>query len=106
MVLTAAPHQFLDPCLKNRGVWDLFEHVWSIDDFGHTKSEPVIYRLAAQRLGADVGECIFMDDNLTAVLTAKSAGMQTVGIYDKSSDSDKEQMQRLAHRYIFDFAEI
>lgn len=105
-VLTAAPHQFLDPCLRNRGVWDLFENVWSIDDFGHTKSETVTYQLAAQRLSAGVEDCVFVDDNLTAISTAKAAGMRTVGIYDKSSDSDKEKMQATADRYVFDFAEI
>ncbi|MBE6970596.1 MAG: HAD family phosphatase [Ruminococcaceae bacterium] len=105
-VLTASPHEFLDPCLRNRGVWDLFENVWSIDDFGYPKSETIIYQLTAQQLGVNVEDCIFVDDNLTAISTAKAAGMQTVGIYDKSSDSDKEKMQATADRYVFDFAEI
>ena len=32
-VLTASPHKFLDICLKRNGIYDLFEEVWSIDDF-------------------------------------------------------------------------
>lgn len=105
-VLTASPHQFLDPCLRNRGIWHLFDNIWSIEDFNHTKSEPIIYRLVAQRLGVRVEDCIFVDDNLTAISTAKAAGMQTIAIYDKSSHSDKEKMQAVADRYVFDFAEI
>lgn len=105
-VLTASPHLVLDPCLRNRGIWDLFDNIWSIDDFGYPKSDPIIYQLTAQRLGVDVGDCIFVDDNLTAISTAKTAGMQTVGIYDKSSDCDKEKLQATADRYVFDFSEI
>lgn len=105
-VLTAASHPFLDPCLQRVGIWDLFENVWSIDDFGLTKDNPAIYQMAAQRLGVPITECIFADDNITAILAAKSAGMRTIGIYDKSSASRKEEMLQSAERYIHDFSQI
>ena len=43
-ILTASPHTMLDPCLKRLGIWDLFDNVWSCDDFGTTKSNPKIYK--------------------------------------------------------------
>ena len=73
-VLTASPHVTLDPCLKRLGLYDLFENVWSCDDFNLTKSEPEIYIEAAKRLGTTVSECIFIDDNVNAIKTAKEAG--------------------------------
>ena len=105
-VLTASPHRFLDPCLKRNGIYDLFEEVWSIDDFGHTKSETIIYEKTAARLGVTVGECIFVDDNFTAISTAKAAGMKTIAIYDASAASFEGQMRAVADRYVVDFAEI
>ena len=50
-ILTASPHAMLDPCLKRLGIDDLFDHVWSCEDFGMTKSDPEIYRMAAARIG-------------------------------------------------------
>jgi HAD superfamily hydrolase (TIGR01509 family) len=58
-VLTASPHDTLDPCLKRLGIFDLFDHVWSCNDFGTTKSDPEIYRMAAERMGASVSDDIF-----------------------------------------------
>ena len=41
-VLTASPHTMLDPCLKRLGIFDLFDNVWSCDDFATTKADPDI----------------------------------------------------------------
>ena len=105
-VLTASPHAMLDPCLKRLGLWDLFDNVWSCDDFGTTKSNPEIYRMAAQRIGRSVGDIIFVDDNIEAVKTAKLAGMQSYAIYDPSSAEYEEKMRKVSDRYIKEFAQL
>jgi beta-phosphoglucomutase-like phosphatase (HAD superfamily) len=33
-VLTASPHKMVDPCLMRNGVFDLFDNVWTCEDFG------------------------------------------------------------------------
>ena len=76
-VLTASPHTMLDPCLKRLGIFELFDNVWSCDDFNTTKANPEIYKMAAERIGAPVGEVVFLDDNYNADKTAKTAGMKT-----------------------------
>lgn len=105
-VLTASPHITLDACLKRLGLWDLFSNVWSCEDFGTTKSDPDIYKQAAQRMGKTVEEVLFLDDNLNADLTAKAAGMMVCGVYDKSSEEYTEQIKAATDFYIFDFAEL
>ena len=105
-VLTASPHLALDPCLKRLGLWEFFDRVWSCDDFGTTKADPEIYKMAAERMGVDVGEVIFVDDNINAVKTAKAAGMVSVGIFDKSSEEYVEEFKAAADRYVFDFGEL
>ena len=74
-VLTASPHITLDACAKRVGLWELFDNIWSCDDFGTTKADPEIYKMAAERIGLPVEDIIFLDDNLGADKTAKSAGM-------------------------------
>lgn len=105
-VLTASPHATLDPCLKRLGLFDLFDNVWSCDDFNTTKADPEIYKMAAEKIGADVKDIIFLDDNFNALTTAKSAGMSVYGVYDKSSDEYTEDIKAISDRYISDFKEL
>ena len=105
-VLTASPHLALDPCLKRLGLWELFDKVWSCDDFGTTKANPDIYIMAAERLGKGVGEVIFVDDNINAVKTAKVAGMVSVGIFDQSSAEYVDEFKAAADGYVMRFDEL
>lgn len=105
-VLTASPHVTLDPCLKRLNMYDLFDYIWSCDDFATTKADPEIYKMAAQRLGVPVEEVLFLDDNLNADITAKSAGMQVCGVYDESSREYEEEMKQVTDYYIYDFSEL
>lgn len=105
-VLTASPHVTLDPCLKRLKIYDLFDNVWSCDDFQTTKADPEIYKLAAARLGKPVEEVLFLDDNYNADKTAKLAGMRVCGVYDDSSAEYVEEMKVIADHYIYDFSEL
>ena len=62
--------------------------------------------MAAQRIGVPVGEVIFLDDNLGADTTAKSAGTQVWGVYDDSSRESTEEIKAVSDHYINDFIEI
>ena len=105
-VLTASPHDTLDPCLKRLGIFELFDNVWSCNDFGTTKADPNIYVQAAKRLGRRVEDVIFLDDNYNADKTAKEAGMQVIGVYDESSREYAAEIRAVADRYIVDFTEL
>ena len=105
-VLTASPHLNLDDCLKRLEVYDLFDNVWSCDDFNTSKSNPEIYKIAAERLNKTVGDVIFVDDNVNAVKTAKTAGMISYGIYDESSKDYIAEMQEIADEYVMNFKEL
>lgn len=105
-VLTASPHSVLDVCLKRLGIFDLFENVWSCEDFGTTKSDPEIYKMAAEKIGREVGEILFLDDNYNADKTAVSTGMKVCGVYDKSSDEYTDEIKRVSDHYITSFSEL
>lgn len=105
-VLTASPHITLDPCLKRIGIYDLFDNVWSCDDFATTKSDPKIYLAAAKRLSKNIGDILFLDDNLNADLTAKSAGMKVCGVYDATSKEYTEDIKNATDYYIEGFSQL
>ena len=105
-ILTASPHMTLDPCLKRLGMWALFDNIWSCDDFNTTKADPQIYVRAAEKMGTSVEQVLFLDDNINADLTAKSAGMQVCGVYDDSSKDNVAQMKVATDHYIYDFTQL
>ena len=105
-VLTASPHACTDPCLKRNGIFELFDTVWSSDDFGITKANPQIYRDAAERIGCEISDIMFYDDNFTALETAKKAGLATTGVYDPASDDFKDGILATADVYINSFEEL
>ena len=105
-VLTASPHITLDPCLKRLGLFEIFDNVWSCDDFGTTKANPEIYKMAAQRIGVPVKQVLFLDDNLNADRSAREAGMPVCGVFDESSAEYVEQMMAENDYYIYDFLEL
>ncbi len=105
-VLTASPHLTLDVCLKRLGIFDLFDNVWSCDDFNTTKADPEIYKMAAEKIGERIEDILFLDDNFNADKTAKSAGMTVCGVYDESSKEYIDEMKSITDFYIYDFNEI
>lgn len=105
-VLTASPHITLDACLKRLEIFDLFDNVWSCDDFSTTKANPEIYKMAAKRLDKKVEEVLFLDDNLGADQTARKAGMLVCGVYDESSKEYENEIRQAANFYIKDFSEL
>ncbi len=103
-VLTASPHRMLDICLWRLGLFELFDNVWSCEDFHTTKSDEGIYHAVAKALHTTVENCIFFDDNIHALEVAKRTGMQVVGVYDESSASLEREIRALANRYVCTFS--
>ena len=105
-VLTASPHVTLDLCLKRLNIFDIFDNVWSCDDFNTTKADPNIYLEVSKRLKTTIDDIIFFDDNPSADQTAKTAGLTTCGVYDNSSSEFIDEMKKINDYYIYDFSEI
>jgi FMN phosphatase YigB (HAD superfamily) len=105
-VLTASPHITLDACLKRLKIFDLFDNVWSCEDFATTKADPEIYKSVAEKLNVNVNDVLFLDDNLNADITAKSAGMKVCGVFDESSIDYVDKMKSVCDYYIYDFNEL
>jgi HAD superfamily hydrolase (TIGR01509 family) len=105
-VLTASPHEFLDPAVKRLHLLELFDNVWSIEDYPITKADPLIYKMAAERLGLREEDCVMVDDSIGAIKPAKQAGMKTIGVYDDFSAVYEAEMRETADMYVHDFKEM
>ena len=105
-ILTASPHLTVDPCLKRLGIYEMFDNIWSTDDFGLIKSNPEIFVQAAKRLNKETKDVMHFDDSLEAIRTAKKAGMKTCGVYDDLWKKDTDQIIETADYYIHDFSTL
>lgn len=99
-VLTASPHSLTDVCLKRLGLWTLFDTVWSCEDFSLPKTDTAIYLRVCEKIGAAPAACVFADDNLLALSTAKKAGLTVVGVADESDAADSDSIRKIADLYV------
>lgn len=106
-VLTASPHSVTDVCLKNNGVFDLFEKVWSVEDFALTKSDTRIFFEVAKTIGCEMQSVHYFDDSLIALENARAAGYVTYGVYDSQSDDEIVRMRdELSDVLVMSFTEL
>lgn len=103
---TSSSRVLYEAATKHTGVYDLFDVFISTDETGISKRDPHVYRLAAERLGLDVTDCVVFEDVPTAVKTAKSTGAGVVCVWDKRWDAFKAEMEDTADKYIYSFDEM
>lgn len=105
-VLTASPHRWLDPCLARNRLTAYFDEVWSSEDFDTVKTDPAIYREAAERLGVTIDEMVFLDDNLYADRAGKASGCRVIGVFDESGREEEPRIRETSDAYIRSFGEL
>ena len=105
-VLTASPHVTTDPCLKRNGIFDWFERVWSVEEFGLTKSDPRIFFKVAETIGCAPNEIHYFDDSLIALKNAKKAGYITYGVYDRQNHEEIAWMKQETDVFVASFCDL
>jgi FMN phosphatase YigB (HAD superfamily) len=85
----------------------MFEEVWSTDDFpGLNKSGTELFFTAADRIGCNMDDVMYFDDNIIAVENAGKSGFYTVGVYDYHYDVPMEKVKAASKKYIISFEEM
>ena len=105
-VLTASPHSITDPCLRNNGVFDWFEQVWTVEDYGMGKSNPELFLRVVGDIGLPAEEILYYDDNPVAVANAVASGMQVCGVLCPHTPQNAVRIPEVAEKYIASFKEI
>lgn len=105
-VLTASPHSITDPCLRNNGVFDWFERVWTVEDYGMGKSNPVLFERVVEDIGLPPHEILYLDDNPVAVTNAAAAGMTACGVLCPHTPENAARMPAVTEWCISSFEEL
>lgn len=96
----------LEAVLKNNNIYHYFDAITTTEEVKKAKDNPDIYLLSADKLNVSPKECLVFEDIVQAVKGAKLSGATVYAIHDKSSEHQKEELEKLADKYIFSFNEL
>ena len=83
-VFTNAPREYALRVLDLMGINDYFELVFSVESTKfHAKPSVRGFHMLLKALKAKPNDCIMLEDNLPALMTAKRLGMQTIWVSKK-----------------------
>ncbi|WP_294349121.1 HAD family phosphatase [uncultured Clostridium sp.] len=103
---TSNNNLLLERALKSNNIYDYFDVITTTAETGKTKREPDVYLLCAQKLQVAPNKCIVFEDILDAVQGAKLADMKVIAVNDADSEEQKEELIKIADKYIYDFTEL
>lgn len=105
-VATSGFRELCFAALKRVGIFDLIDSFSFSSEVGKGKTEPDIYLLAAERIGAEPSECMVFEDILPGIISAGKAGFMTTAIADISNTFDKERLIQHSDHYITGWKEL
>lgn len=103
---TATDRYLANAALNKNNAKDYFEEIFTCTEVGESKSSSKIYDEAIKFLGTDKESTYIFEDILFAMQTAKKAGYNVAGIYDRFSHKDMDNIKDLADIYFMSYSEM
>lgn len=101
-IATASDRFHIQSALCRCGISEFFEEIFTCDEVGYGKDQPVVFQKAMEFFGADRSNTLVFEDALHAIKTAKDDGFAVVGVFD-NSETRQNEINKLADCYIADF---
>ncbi len=79
-VASSSPESWVHGHLSRLGLIEYFDVICTADDVEHTKPDPRLFLMTAEKLGAKADEVIVLEDSPNGVLAANRAGMFVVAV--------------------------
>ncbi len=98
-VATSTDRYMIEAAFERLGIADLFEGIFTCTEIGQSKSSPAIFFAAIDLMKTRAEKTWVFEDGLYAVKTARAEGFRTVGVYDRVSESDQEELAGTADFY-------
>lgn len=104
-LVTACDRTLCTACLRNNGIYELFDTITYVDEVGKGKDTPDIYIESLRRLDCTAEDAVLFEDILTGLRTAKKIGLRVVAVEENDQD-EIEALKQEADLYIKDFYEL
>ena len=86
---------------------DYFDLILTKEDVKYKKPNPEVYLSIIDKLNIkDPNRCLVIEDSLSGVKAAINAGLKVIGIYDKYSSKNEEEIKKLTEYYAKDYDEL
>ena len=102
---TNTDRELFEPALKRLHAEKYFSKIFTATEMGMTKEKPEIFNAVSDFLETIPQETWVFEDALYAIRTAKNAGYQTCGIYDKSFEKYKDEIKKYSTVYCKNYRE-
>lgn len=94
--------KMMEKCILN----DYFDIILAKEDVEKRKPDPEVHFKILEALNIKREEALVIEDSLIGVEAAKNASIECAVIYDKYSDSEREEIKNLSQYYFNDFNEM
>ena len=105
-VATATSRPLVEKVLAHHQLTSHFQSITTVAEAVIGKHDPKVFLMAADKLGMAPSRCIVFEDSLKAVLSAKTAGFDTIAIYEESNLSEQAALEAESTLYIHDFVNL
>ena len=100
MVLaTSAPMMNVRFVFDHLPIEPFFAKIVSEQDVAVGKPDPTVFRLAAERVGAEPGQCLVFEDSQAGVQAARDAGMTVIGLTTTHTPEELGEVERAIDDY-------
>jgi HAD superfamily hydrolase (TIGR01509 family) len=103
---TATDRYLVEPAMRRNGLSEYIDKIFTCTEAGAGKDTPEIFLMAQEYLGTPIEHTYVFEDSLFAIKSAKKAGFPVVGVYDRFSDYQKEEVMELSDIFINGFDEL
>lgn len=87
-------------------IYDIFDLIYSKEDIKEKKPNPEIHYKILKTLKVEPEECIIIEDSLMGVQAAKNAKIEVITMYDKYSDLNRDEINKLTDYKFNNFTEL
>ncbi len=92
--------------MNKANIEDIFSLIYSKGAVKELKPNPEIHYKILKELNVTKEECLVIEDSLIGVEAANNAGIEVAVIYDKYSDSNREEINKLSQYQFKDYNEM
>lgn len=101
MVLaTATNRKYVDTALDRLKLGHFFKEVFTADELGYPKTDPMFYKEFARIMDRPLDEIIFVDDSAYNLETASRLGIETIGIKEENNKTTWAKIDEVSDQSI------
>lgn len=94
-IASSAPPENVDIIVKGLGIQDCFDAYARGTEVAEGKPSPLVFLLAAEKLGVEPAKCVVIEDAIAGVAAAKSAGMKCIAVTNSHPGDKLKQADRV-----------